>query len=177
MTPAIIRQERPEDYQAVSQVIEAAFRTLEISDHTEHLMVDRLRHSPAFIPELSLVATSAHEIVGHILLSNIHLQDGADSYTSLALAPVSVLPSWHGKGIGSHLILEAHRIARKMGFTSVILLGHPEYYPRFGYRPASSFGISLPFEVPDENCMALELLEGALTDVKGMVIYPKEFFE
>jgi predicted N-acetyltransferase YhbS len=80
-------------------------------------------------------------------------------------------------GIGGKLIEQSHRIARDLGFKSVILLGHEKYYPKFGYLRADNFGIELPFQVPKENCMAIELTESGLKGVSGMVEYPKEFNE
>jgi len=79
-------------------------------------------------------------------------------------------------GIGGKLIIQAHTIAKEKGYKSVILLGHEKYYPKFGYVIADKFGIELPFEAPKENCMAIELIEGGLKDVNGVVEYPKEFF-
>lgn len=81
------------------------------------------------------------------------------------------------KGIGAKLILEAHQKAKELGFTSVILLRHDKYYPKFGYKLTKEYGIKLPFEVPDENCMLIELTKGTLDGVTGMVEYPKEFSE
>jgi predicted N-acetyltransferase YhbS len=95
----------------------------------------------------------------------------------LALAPVSVVPEHQNKGIGSALISESLKIAKEIGFKSVIVLGHDKYYPRFGFKPASTWGIKAPFDVPDEFFMALELGDGALEDISGTVVYSKEFFE
>jgi predicted N-acetyltransferase YhbS len=80
-----------------------------------------------------------------------------------------------GKGIEEKLILEGHKIALKLELNSVIVVGHPGYYPRFGYVPARRFGITAPFDVPDEAFMANELTANALSDIKGVVEYPKEF--
>lgn len=140
-------------------------------------MVERLRKSDGFIPELSLVAEVNQKIVGYILLTKIIIETNTESVTSLALAPVAVLPAFQKKGIGGRLIVEAHRIAKESGYKSVILLGHEKYYPKFGYRPLRHHDLSLPFEVPEENCMAIELVPDALKNKKGKVIYPKEFFE
>lgn len=170
-----IRQESIADHEQVGQIVAAAFEKEEMSDQTEHLLVARLRKSEAFVPELSLVAEVDGSLVGHILLTRIVIREGDEVAESLALAPVSVLPDWQGKGIGGQLIEEAHRVAREMGFGSVLLLGHADYYPRFGYRKASDFGIRLPFEVPDENCMAAELQAGSLKEVTGLVEYPPAF--
>ena len=152
-----IRKENKEDFKKVFDVIEAAFNDAEFTDHQEQFLVERLRTSEAFIPELSLVAEVDGQIVGHILLTKLKIKNGTTEFDSLALAPVSVLPAYQGKGIGGELIVEAHRRAAELGHRSVVLLGHEKYYPRFGYKQADQFGIELPFEVPKENCMAIEL--------------------
>lgn len=172
-----IRQEGPADHQAVFKLIEAAFKTEGYSDGDEKFLVERLWASEAFIPELSLVAVLYQKIVGHILLSRITINSSLQNFKSLALAPVSVLPEYQGRGIGGQLIEAAHQKARSLGHTSVILLGHAHYYPRFGYRPAHTFGITLPFDAPRENCMAVELVENALNDVHGMVQYSQAFYD
>lgn len=136
----------------------------------------RLRNSTAFVPELSLVAVVDDEIVGHIMFTKIVIKAEKKTHTSLVLAPVAVLPKMQGKGIGGELILEGHKVAQALGFTSVILVGHPGYYPRFGYIRASSFGITLPIEVPDEAFMACQLTENALSEVNGVVEFPQELF-
>lgn len=116
-------------------------------------------------------------IIGYILLTKIKINHSDFFYDSLELANVGVLPNYQGNGIGGHLIEFAHKKARELGFETVILLGHPTYYPKFGYRKASDFDIQLPFDVPDENCMAIELVEDALKNINGMVEYPKEFYQ
>lgn len=172
----IIRQETEADHSEVFNLIEAAFKNEEISDHKEHFLVDRLRKSKAFVPELSLVAELDNQLVGHILLTKLVIKSEPGETQSLALAPVSVLPEFQHQGIGGKLIRKAHEVAQSLGFKSVLLLGHPEYYPRFGYQKASSYGIQFPFEAPDEACMALELHKDSLQLVSGTVRYPKEFF-
>ncbi len=116
-------------------------------------------------------------MVGHILLTQVWIENQQTQVASLALAPVSVLPKYQGQGIGSALIQKAHSVAKELEYKSVILLGHTGYYERFGYRPASTYGIELPFEAPLENCMAVELEKDALKEVSGMVEYAKEFYE
>lgn len=170
-----LRQECREDFDAVFDLIKQAFQTAEHSNHREQYLVERLRSSEAFIPELSLVAVDDEQIVGHILVTKIRIVNEKDVHNSLALAPVSVLPAYQGQGIGGQLIMEAHEVARALGYTSIVLLGHEKYYPRFGYKQADTFGIELPFDVPKVNCMAIELTENGLKSVHGMVKYPKEF--
>lgn len=171
-----IRQEEEKDHKKVFQIIEEAFRNMEHSDHQEQFLVEKLRTSKAFIPELSLVAEDNDgDVAGHILFTKITIEDGSESFGSLALAPVSVKPEFQNKGIGGQLILHGHQIARELGYQSVILLGHEKYYPKFGYEKTSNFGISFPFEIPEENGMAIELVKDGLKNIRGVVKYPKEF--
>ena len=99
-----LRQENENDYKSVFQLIEKAFEKEEYSDHKEQFLVERLRKSDAFIPELSIVAEVENKIVGHILFTKLEIKNESQSFQSLALAPVSVLPEFQGKGIGSKLI-------------------------------------------------------------------------
>lgn len=172
-----IRPENQTDYKITESVVEEAFKNAEYSDHNEHILVSKLRKSDAFIPELSLVAEVTGKIVGHIMLTKLIIKDGNREHESLALAPVSVIPPYQNKGIGTALINESLKTAKKLGFKSVVVLGHDKYYPRFGFKPASTWGIKPPFDVPDNAFMALELENGGLDSVKGIVVYPKEFFE
>lgn len=172
-----IRQETEKDYKLSETVVEKAFKNEEHSDHNEQFLVAKLRRSDVFIPELSLVAEAGKEIIGHIMLTKLFIENKEDRYESLALAPVSVLPEYQNRGIGSKLINESIKVAKKLGFKSVIVLGHDKYYPRFGFKPASSWGIKAPFDVSDEVFMALELEDKSLDGVTGTVVYGKEFFE
>ena len=176
MNKITIRQEIPSDYPAVFELVKSAFEKIEHSDKQEQFLVERLRKSKNFIPELSLVAEVDGEVVGYILLTEISIVDkGQLSGKSLALAPVAVLNEYQGMGIGGKLILEAQKRAKDLGYESVILLGHEGYYPKFGYQKAELFEIYPPFEVPSENFMAIELSENALKNIKGIVQYPAEF--
>nr|WP_293844767.1 N-acetyltransferase [uncultured Arsenicibacter sp.] len=173
-----IRKEEIKDYNEVFQLIENAFKDEEYTDHKEHFLVERLRKSESFVPELSIVAEIDNQIVGYILLTKIKIiDDKSKQVTSLALAPVAVLKKHQGKGVGGSLIRQAHQIAKELKFGSIILLGHEKYYPKFGYEMTKKYGIKLPFDVPDENCMLIELTENALKGITGIVEYPKEFYE
>lgn len=172
-----IRQEGTQDYKAVFELIEKAFKSEQFSDHKEQFLVERLRQSNAFIPELSMVAEIENVVVGHILLTKLKIKNDQHEFDSLALAPVSVLPGYQRKGIGGLLIESAHIKAKELGHRSIILLGHKNYYPKFGYQQADKFGIELPFEAPKENCFAIELFENGLKGVNGIVEYPIEFNE
>ncbi|WP_453993783.1 GNAT family N-acetyltransferase [Bacillus nitroreducens] len=173
-----IRQEIPKDYHVTEEVIRKAFLNEEFSDKKEHYLVKRIRKSNAFIPELSLVAVNQKEdIVGNILLSKIQIVDGDQSVESLALAPVSVIAEYQRLGIGSQLIEAALERAKELGYQSVIVLGHKDYYPRFGFKQANLWNIRAPFDVPNEVFMAIELFEGSLKNVQGIVKYSEAFNE
>ncbi|HFK1545335.1 N-acetyltransferase [Bacillus albus] len=171
-----IRQEQKNDYRKTEEVVQQAFLHEEFSDKTEHELVSRIRECDAFIPELSIVAVD-EEIVGHIMLSKITIEQGATFVESLALAPVSVARGHQKKGIGGKLIVAALEKAKELGYGSVVVLGHPEYYPKFGFKKASEWNIKAPFEVPDEVFMVIELSENALQDVEGIVQYSSAFAE
>ena len=117
-----LRQENSSDYPIIAEVIQSAYKDVSYSNHREQLMVERLRNSAAFIPQLSLVAEVDHEIVGHVLLTKIAIHHQGKSTASLALAPLSVAPEFQGKGVGSKLVAEAHRLANELGYQSVTVL-------------------------------------------------------
>ena len=172
-----IRQENPSDYSTVFEIVERAFEGKAFSEQTEHFLVEKLRKSPSFIAELSLVAEYEGEVVGHILLTKIKIKNEEETFDSLTLAPVSVKPGFQYKGIGGKLIRYAHERAKDLGFKSVVLLGHEKYYPRFGYEMTSRYNIELPFKAAEANCMIGELVEDGLKGVSGMVEYDRAFFE
>ncbi|MEG0503363.1 MAG: N-acetyltransferase [Raoultibacter sp.] len=161
-----IRQEKPSDYEAIYELILAAFATAEEADGTEQDLVVKLRKGDAYIPELALVAVEDDVIVGHILYSKIRIGDSR----SVALAPLSIAPAHQKLGIGTALMQEGHRLAAELGYEFSVVLGSDCYYPRVGYRPASEFGIVPPFDVPEKNFMAMALQPGA-------VEYASAFFE
>lgn len=172
----VLRQEEPCDHPAVEALVEAAFRLAEHRDGNEARLVAALRRNPRFVPALSIVAELDGRVVGHVLLTPVDVvRAGGPSVEVLALAPVSVAPSHQGRGLGGALVHRAHAVAAGLGHRAVVLLGHPAYYPRFGYVPASRFGIRAPFDVPDEAFMAIALAPGALRDCAGTVRYPPEF--
>ena len=118
----IVREEQASDRTGVEALVEAAFRDLAVSDHTEHLLVARLRSAPTFIPELSLVAEECNRIVGHVLLTPVVIADGVGRTTALGVAPLSVAPDCWRRGIGSRLMREAHARAAALGFGSAVLV-------------------------------------------------------
>lgn len=165
-----IRQEKHGDHEEIYKVVKEAFAGTGQSDGNEQELVDALRNSPSFVPELSLVAAEDGKIVGHILFTKAYV----GSHTVLALAPLSVLPAYQRRGIGLALIAEGHRIARELGHEYAVVLGHSGYYPKAGYVPACTYGIKAPFEVSDENFMAVKLMEGA-GRLDGVIKYDEAF--
>ena len=166
-----IRKEVQSDYSDVFILNEIAFE-----QDSESKLIDLLRESSAFIPELSLVAIIDNDIVGHILFTEITITaDNGNEYPSLALAPMAVKPSYQKQGIGGRLISFGLRKAKELGHNSVIVLGHEYYYPKFGFLPANNWNIKAPFDVPLNAFMAIELVEKGLTGITGIVKYSKEF--
>ena len=163
-----IRPEKPEDRAAIYAVVLAAFGRPE-----EAQLVDALRDGGHFDPRLSLVCQRDGQIIGHILLSRITI----GSAPALALAPLAVTPTYQRQGYGSALLEAALQAARELGHQAVVVLGHPDFYPRFGFVPAADRGITAPFEVPREAFLVRELLPGALEGVSGIVTYPAPFFD
>jgi predicted N-acetyltransferase YhbS len=173
----IIRKETVADYPEVKRVVKAAFEK-EFGQDNESGLIEKLRHNPDFIPELSLVAIADGRIVGYILFFPIKIKSDDTLTDTLSLAPMAVDPAIQRKGIGKRLVEKGLSTARALGHKSVIVLGHEKYYPRFGFKPASKWNIKPPFEgVPDNAFLAIELVDGALNDVRGMVQYPEEFNE
>lgn len=166
----LIRQETFDDYKEVYELITEAFATAEHADGTEQDLVAALRKGNAFLPELSLVAELDKKIVGHILFTKAKVNDT----TVLVLAPLSISPQYQKQGIGTALIMEGHKIARKLGYAYSLVLGSAAYYPRVGYLPAPQIGIEVPEGIPAENFMAMKLLENA-DPICGTVAYAKEF--
>ena len=167
------RPETEHDTAAIRRVNEQAF-----DRPAEANLVDNLRQEPEFEPRLSLVAELDGEIVGHALFTPIYIHaENGEEYPCLSLGPIAVLPEHQKQGIGGQLIAAGHRAALELDYTVVILLGHPSYYPRFGYRPADHWGLTNPWNVTGEPWMAIELVPGALDGKAGLVMYPETFNE
>lgn len=165
-----IRVERGEDHAGIRQVNLDAF-----GRESEARLVEALRASEAFVPELSLVAVLGQRVVGHILFTRVRIVERDGSRPALALAPMAVLPELQRHGIGSALVWHGLTEARRLGHKVVVVVGHPDYYSRFGFEPAHARGIRAPFEVPQEAFRVLGLAQGALDGVAGEVEYPPPF--
>jgi len=126
---------------------------------------------------LSLVAVQDDSIIGHIAFSPVKVESERSTFEAITLAPMAVLPAYQSKGIGSQLVRAGLEECRDLGHEVVFVLGHPDYYPRFGFVLAKPKDIGCEFEVPDEAWMVLELREGALAGRRGTVIFQPEFRE
>lgn len=164
-----IREETGTDRDSVRAINLAAFDTAAEAD-----LVDALRERAT--PVVSLVAEHHGDLVGHILFTPVEI-GGHDRLRPMGLAPMAVLPEYQNRGIGSELVRHGIGWCRGLGIDALVVLGHAEFYPRFGFRPASAFGLRCAYEVPDEAFMALELEPGALLDVSGLVRYHSAFNE
>jgi putative acetyltransferase len=166
----VIRPEKTEDIAAIRNVNEQAFGRPAEAD-----LVDALRRNGK--ATLSLVAEDDGQVVGHILFSPVTIESGDARLVGVGLAPMAVLPESQNRGIGSLLVRHGLEACRQSGHQFAIVLGHPEYYPRFGFVPASRFGVKCEYDVRDEAFMALELTEGALRGSAGVAKYQPEFNE
>lgn len=166
-----VRSEKGTDLEKIRYVNTQAFKK-----ENEANLVEAIRESSHFIPELSLVAeTTENEIVGHILISKISILDETNEWETLGLAPMSVLPGFQNQGIGSLLVIEGLKKSKELGYKHIAVLGHPNFYPKFGFQISKLFNIESPFPVPDEVFMALELEEDSLKNIKGKVKYSEAF--
>ncbi|HWF09126.1 MAG TPA: N-acetyltransferase [Bryobacteraceae bacterium] len=164
-----IRPEDPgnaDERTAIHAVNEAAFGGPDEAD-----LVDALRAGEYAL--VSLVAVIGGKMTGHILFSRMWIDTSSARVSAVALAPVAVLPADQRKGIGGMLIRRGLELLRDRGERIVIVLGHPDYYPRFGFSTVKARLLASPF--PAEAVMAMELSPGALDGVKGPVIYPPPF--
>ena len=166
----IIRSETPEDISGIRIVNERAFGRL-----AEANLVDALRRNGK--SAVSLVAEDDDRIVGHILFSQVSVETVEREMIGVGLAPMAVIPERQNQRIGSMLVEQGLKLCREDGHPYVVVLGHPDYYPRFGFVPAGRFGIKSEYDVADEVFMVMELREGALRGCAGVVKYQPEFNE
>jgi putative acetyltransferase len=162
----IIRNEAPRDVPAIRSINENAFGRPDEAD-----LVENLRSEGAVLG--SVVAESQGRVVGHILFSRMWIDTIADAVPAVALAPMAVLTEFQRQGIGQRLVRQGLDLMRGRGEQIVIVLGHPDYYPRFGFSVEQARCLESPF--PSEAFMALELVPGALAGIHGKVRYPNAF--
>lgn len=162
-----IREEEVNDWPAVYSLNECSFETTSEAD-----LVDLLRAQvPAVI---SLVAEVDQEVVGHIMFTPVTLS-AYPAVSMMGLAPMAVSSNHRRRGIGSALVTQGMEECGILGTGAVVVLGHSGYYPRFGFKPASLFGIQCEYDVPDDVFMAVEIEPGYLAGKSGVVKYHELF--
>ena len=169
----LIRPERVADYPAIRQINVRAFD----DRSAEADLVEAIRREPDFIPALSLVAELDGAVVGHILFSPIVIEAERGVVPAISLAPMAVLPEYQNQGIGSALVRHGLAECARLGQRIAIVLGHLAFYPRFGFAPASRWGLESPWPEAGDAFMAMELKPEALQNVSGRVRYPPIFDE
>ena len=166
----VIQHETLADFEAIRKVNLRAFE-----QSNEGNIVDALRVAGALT--ISLVALHDNQIVGHIAFSPVTIESGDGSFTALGLGPMAVLPEHQNEGIGSQLVEAGLKQCLRLGHEIVVVIGHPEYYPRFGFVPAGPSGIKWGHEVHEDAFMFVELNAGALAGRTGVVKFHPAFNE
>jgi putative acetyltransferase len=164
-----VRPEQAQDVEAVRRVNEQAFET-----PAEARLVDLLRARGKLVA--SLVAQAGDQVVGHIAFSPVGIASNPE-LRGVGLGPMAVLPAMQKQGIGTALVHAGLDSCRDIGYDYAVVVGHPEYYPRFGFVPASRFGIRCTWKLPEGVFMALELRAQALAGSGGIAMYEPEFYE
>lgn len=163
----LVRNEEERDFPAVRAVNASAFETV-----AEANLVDTLRRQTE--PVVSLVAEDNKAVLGHIMFSPVSLS-GHPELKIVGLAPMAVTPTHQKKGIGSALVRAGLERCKELGFGAVVVLGHPEYYPRFGFSPSVRFGVGCEYEAPEDAFMVVELQQGYLRGKSGTIKYHAAF--
>lgn len=164
----IIRQERPQEWRQVEALTREAFWNTFVPGCDEHYLAHILRDASAFIPELDLVAEIDGQLVGNIMYTKGWIEDAQGAKHDVILfGPLSVLPAYQGRGVGGVLIRHSAAEATRLGHRAILIYGDPQYYSRFGFRPASEFGILTPDGKTHPAMQALALYEGALDGITG----------
>jgi len=162
-----VRPEQQQDQAAVYRLNSSAFAT-----DAEARLVDALRKRAS--PIVSLVAIVDNQVNGHILFSQVQHSENTDALI-MGLAPMAVAETARNQGIGSALVASGIAACAGLGAGAIVVLGHPGYYPRFGFTPASGYGIECEYDVPDEAFMAIELTPQFLASKPGTIKYHECF--
>ncbi len=163
-----IRQENESDYVNILDTDATAYGL-----EYEGVLYKHLRNKPKFDKELSIIASTDEKIIGHILFYPIESENNKSILKTALLVVASVRPEFQNKGVGTRLIAQGIHILKSKGFNSVIVLGYPEYYTRFGFEPASKWSIKTVNKMPEETLLAMELKPGALQNLKEIINFPE----
>jgi len=172
----LIQKTKPEDFLTTEKITREAFWNLFKPGCDEHLVLHNLRKSNCYISDLDMVAISKTRIIGHIIITKANVVDTQNKEEQvLCVGPISVLPEFQKNGIGTKLLNESIAIAKELGYSGMILFGHPDYYHRFGFVNAQNYGITTKEGMNFEPFMALELSPNALAAVSGKFYEDKAF--
>lgn len=163
-----IRNEKPEDIDRIRHINVEAF-----GSDTEADLVNTLRDSAS--PYISLVYDRNSQPVGHVMFTPVELACDTAGIQIIALAPLAVSPRFQNKGIGSLLVNAGIQRCKAESYDATVVLGHPEFYPRFGFVPSGKYGIKSEYDVPHEVFMILELTKNVLQGIHGTIIYHDAF--
>jgi putative acetyltransferase len=164
-----IRNERPDDIKGIWKINSEAFES-----ELEAKLVNTLRNSDT--PYVSLVYEENNELMGHILFTRVELAGDTSGLRIMGLGPMAVAPKFQTKGIGSSLVKVGIQHLKSEGYDAIVVLGHPNYYPRFGFEDASKYGIESQWEeVPGEAFMVLELKNKGLKGKQGTIKFNEAF--
>lgn len=166
----ILRGERSTDFNDIYEINKLAF-----GREDEAKLINALRKTRNYVKGFSIVAVQEDKIVGHAIFTHAAIMNHGKRFNCLALGPMAVHPEQQRKGIGKKLVEEGILRAKENNFKAIVVLGHSEYYPQFGFIPASTKKIRTRFSVPDENFMVMELNPNALKGITGLAEYAKEF--
>lgn len=172
----VIRNEKKRDYRNAEQLIREAFWNLYVPGCNEHFVMHNLRNSKDFIPELDFVAEKEGQVVGQIVYSRgiIKYVYGEEKEV-ISFGPVSVLPAFQKRGIGSALITHTIKVAKGMGYAAICIYGDPRYYSRFGFRCAEKYEIKTADDKFAVALLVLELKQGMLNNMPGRFIESTAF--
>ena len=165
----ILRLEKEKDYRRVEEVTREAFWNVHVPGCDEHLLINHLRNEKEFVKALDFVAVHNDEIVGNIVYVETKIMDNNNTeHQIVTFGPVSVLPEYQNKGIGSKLINHTAALAKEMGYKAILIYGDPEYYKRFGFKESKAYEITNADKKYPAALLALELYPNALTGMKGI---------
>ncbi|MHC1683010.1 MAG: GNAT family N-acetyltransferase [Clostridiaceae bacterium] len=172
-----LRLEKPVDYKIVEILTREAFWNVNVPGCDEHYLIHIMRNSDAFIKELDIVAEIDDKIVGNIVYTKAKiLGDNGNSYNVICFGPISVLPEFQGKGIGGMLIEYTKNLAKQIGYRAILIYGDPEYYSKYDFVPAETYGIGTPDNMYAVPLQAYELYNGSLLNCKGR-FYEDKIYE
>jgi putative acetyltransferase len=176
MADITIRPETPADFQAIRAMLVLAFSD-EFPRDDVATLVDNLRQTPGYNPELALVAELEGVVIGHVMFTPIQIESASGNVPAITLAPLAVHPAWHRQGVGTRLGEHGLKLCRAKGHRIVTVVGHSSYYPRFGFTQSVPLGIDMTHAKLEESKMIMALVPGALDGVTGTVRLPSVFDE